>query len=93
MLMLLSLRCPKGTMVSSGLSRVSLNAVRSIIEVIAEAMTLAEKNGIQRQSVVQFIETLFPGHIFKGTAAGPYSSLYKLLQEYSALHLLANPLA
>ena len=30
-------------------------------------MTLAEKNGLQRQNVVQFVETLFPGHIFKGT--------------------------
>lgn len=38
----------------------------SIIEVIAEGMTLAEKSGLQRQNVVQFVETLFPGHIFKG---------------------------
>ncbi|MCJ1360806.1 MAG: hypothetical protein MMC33_010815, partial [Icmadophila ericetorum] len=40
----------------------------SIIELLAEGMTLAEKNGVQRQHVVQFIETLFPGHIFKGMA-------------------------
>ncbi|CAK0735348.1 hypothetical protein CVIRNUC_000566 [Coccomyxa viridis] len=40
----------------------------SIIELLAEGMTLAEKNGVQRQHVVQFIETLFPGHIFKGYA-------------------------
>ena len=40
----------------------------SIIELLAEGMTLAEKTGVQRQHVVQFIETLFPGHIFKGTA-------------------------
>ena len=52
-----------------GWLQVSVSVSRSMIEVIAEAMTLAEKNGIQRQSVVQFIETLFPGHIFKGTAA------------------------
>ena len=41
-------------------------SLRSLIEVIAEGMTLAEKNGLQRHSVVQFVETLFPGHIFKG---------------------------
>ena len=40
----------------------------SIIELLAEGMTLAEKNGVRRQHVVQFIETLFPGHIFKGMA-------------------------
>ena len=40
----------------------------SIIELLAEGMTLAEKNGVRRQRVVQFIETLFPGHIFKGMA-------------------------
>ena len=38
----------------------------SIVELIAEGMTLAEKNDLQRQHVVDFIEKLFPGHIFKG---------------------------
>lgn len=40
--------------------------IASIIELLAEGMTLAEKNGLSSQHVVQFTEKLFPGHIVKG---------------------------
>lgn len=35
--------------------------ISSFIEVAAEAMTLGEKNGVQREWVVQFVERMFPG--------------------------------
>ena len=40
--------------------------IASIIELLAEGMMLAEKNGLSSQHVVQFTEKLFPGHIVKG---------------------------
>ncbi len=38
----------------------------SFVELVAEGMTLAEKNGVQRQTVLDFINRLFPGHITTG---------------------------
>jgi 3-hydroxyisobutyrate dehydrogenase-like beta-hydroxyacid dehydrogenase len=38
----------------------------SFVELVAEGMTLGEKNGVQRQWVVDFITRLFPGFITKG---------------------------
>ncbi|CAL8467100.1 g6636 [Coccomyxa elongata] len=40
--------------------------ISSWMELVAEGMTLAEKNGIARQSVVDFVTRLFPGHITTG---------------------------
>ena len=40
--------------------------IASMIELLAEGMTLAEKNGLSSHHVVQFTEKLFPGHIVKG---------------------------
>ena len=40
--------------------------ISSFIEVAAEAMTLGEKNGVQREWVVQFVERMFPGAVTKG---------------------------
>ena len=40
--------------------------IASMIELLAEGMTLAEKNGLSSHHVVQFPEKLFPGHIVKG---------------------------
>lgn len=41
--------------------------ISSWMEMVAEGMTLAEKNGVARQSVVDFVTRLFPGHITTGT--------------------------
>lgn len=38
----------------------------SFVELLAEGMALGEKNGVQRQWVLDFITRLFPGHITKG---------------------------
>jgi 3-hydroxyisobutyrate dehydrogenase-like beta-hydroxyacid dehydrogenase len=40
--------------------------IASIIELLAEGMTLAEMNGLSSQHVVQFTEKLLPGHIVSG---------------------------
>ncbi len=40
--------------------------ISSWMELVAEGMTLAEKNGVARQSIVDFVTRLFPGHITAG---------------------------
>lgn len=42
--------------------------IMSITELIAEGMTLGEKNGLQRESVVTFLKESFPGPIMTGSA-------------------------
>jgi 3-hydroxyisobutyrate dehydrogenase-like beta-hydroxyacid dehydrogenase len=40
--------------------------IMSMIELVAEGMTLADKNGLQRDSVVQFLKGAFQGPITGG---------------------------
>lgn len=52
--------------------------ISSWMELVAEGMTLAEKNGIARQSVVDFVTRLFPGHITTGTHLTGTSAVWSL---------------
>lgn len=38
----------------------------SFTEMVAEGMTLGEKNGIKRDWVVQFVKRMFPGFLAEG---------------------------
>lgn len=60
------LECGEDARAGNAMKLVGNFFIASFIELAAEGMTLAEKNGIQRQTVVDFITRLFPGHITKG---------------------------
>ncbi|TPX59668.1 hypothetical protein CcCBS67573_g09068 [Chytriomyces confervae] len=42
--------------------------IAAIIDLLAQAQTLAEKNGVERGAMVDVLTDLFPGHIFGGYA-------------------------
>ena len=60
------LDCGDSPSAGNAMKLVGNSVIVSFIELMAEAMTLGEKNGVQRQWIVDFVRKLFPGHITTG---------------------------
>ena len=61
------LDCGDDARAGSAMKLVGNFFISSWIELAAEGMTLGEKNGVARETVLDFITKLFPGFITTGT--------------------------